>query len=240
MQNLSEDKLFVFPNIEKNFQEKWSDKPDILIDKNGKKYKGRKKLNIPSSFRMCMIMPSGCGKTNIVKNILHHQNPSFDIMYVLHGDEETTEYNDCNVTLLEKVPDEDFFNHPFHKGKKILFVADDFKFEKKVNESYLRMCRIFTYISSHKNVCAIVCLQDGFANFPTKIKRNCNFFITCKQTDLKYQNSLASMFGLEVHQFKKLMSHMTEKYDSLWIDKTNDTPYPFRKNGIISISWASS
>lgn len=225
--NTLKDELYMFPNNDKTFQDSW----DNLVDEDEDGKKIRKKLNFPTSFRMCIIMPTGKGKTNIVKNILAHQNPNFDRMYVLHGDSETREYEDCNAIMMGKVPDEKFFNHPANKGKKILFVADDFKFEKNITDSCRRLCRIFTYISSHCNVSCIVCLQDGFANFPSKIRRNCNIFITCRQTDLKYQNSLASVFGMEKDKFNGLLKQLDYEYDTIWIDRTKQTKYPIRKNG---------
>ena len=72
--------------------------------------------NLPSPYRALLIGPPGSGKSCLAKNLLIHQRPRFDEMYVIHEDYRedgsgTTEYDDCDPTaMLGDVPDLSFWN----------------------------------------------------------------------------------------------------------------------------------
>src|SRR4051794_16267910 len=95
--------------------------------------------NLPSPFRMLLLGPPGGGKSCVIKNIVIHQRPRFQEVYVIHEDHSgdpdvpgTTEYDDLDPTLMmSEVPDLHFWNEvcanddPDAPPVKRLVILDD-------------------------------------------------------------------------------------------------------------------
>jgi len=66
--------------------------------------------NFPSPARILLLGPCGVGKSTLIKNLILHQRPRFQEVYLIHEDSEfTKEYDDLDVTeKLDDVPGIDF------------------------------------------------------------------------------------------------------------------------------------
>lgn len=210
------DKILPLPNPDKEFHEKW--------------YKGRNKLNIPHPFRCVCLGPPNVGKTTIVKNLLLRAHPPFEEVVVIHCDSGyTKEYDDIgdSLEILNEIPaPEDW------EGEvKTLVVLDDLEFKGMSKEQKKNLDRLFGYVSTHKNISCILCSQDPF-NVPPIVRRCSNLWVLWRCPDLDAMATCARKTGMKSEGFNSIFNQlMLEPKDSLWLDTTDHTPYPKRKNG---------
>jgi hypothetical protein len=130
------------------------------------------------------------------------------------------------VNYLSEIPPPDFFNA---KGKKAVVLEDiDFLSMSKLQRGNLD--RLLGYVSSHKQTSIFITCQN-FHNIPASVRRMCNFFVLYKTNDLTDYNNIAKKVGISIDTFHKTFHNMKNKRDSLWIDLTENTPYPLRLNG---------
>ena len=208
--------IIPLPNADKAFHEKWDDKRDML--------------NIPHPFRMLCLGPPNVGKSTIVKNILIRAKPEFEEVVVVHIDSEyTKEYNDLgdNVEILNEIPaPEDW------EGRvKTLVVLDDLEFKGMNKQQKRNLDRLFGFVSTHKHISCILCSQDAF-NVPCVVRRCSNIYVLWKCPDLDSMAILARKANMKPAEMKNIFDNlMTNFRDSLWIDMTDKTLYPLRKNG---------
>ena len=212
------DKLIILPNPDKLFHEKWT--------------KGRTKLNIPHPFRCLCFGPPNTGKTTVVKNLIMHQEPPFEEVIVIHCDAKySKEYEDVGVKLIDKIP----APNDWPGVVKTLCVLDDLEFKGMNKQQKSALNRLFGYVSTHKNISVVLCSQDPF-NTPASIRRMSNLWVLWKMADLQTQFMTCRRAGLEKDQFEFIFKNLIKKTnDSLWIDKTKNSPYPLRINGSMII-----
>lgn len=220
-------KLIHIKNKDKVFHEQWK--------------KGDDMLNFPHPFRI--LLASGgkpnLRKTNTLKNIVIRQDPPFKKIYLLHcGGKNTKEYDDFNVDLLDAVPepfDEDLFN----PNVKTLLILEDLNFIRFKRQEIVRLDRIYGYTSTHQNV-SIMCTAQGFFAIPPLIRKMSNIVIVWRTADLDSLERIRRRVDMIKDDWVYIMENfLLEKYDSLWIDNTKNSPYPLRKNGfeIIDIGY---
>ena len=208
--------IIPLPNADKAFHEKWLNKRDML--------------NIPHPFRMLCLGPPNVGKSTIVKNILIRAKPAFEEVVVVHIDSEyTKEYNDLgdNVEILSEIPaPEDW------EGKvKTLVVLDDLEFKGMNKQQKRNLDRLVGFVSTHKHISVILCSQDAF-NVPPIVRRCSNMYVLWKSPDLDSMSNLARKANMKPEEMKNIFDDLMLNFrDSLWIDMTDKTPYPLRKNG---------
>lgn len=215
------DKILALPNPDKEFHEKW--------------YKDRNMLNFPHPFRCVAIGKPNCGKTTIVKNLLLRANPPFEEVVVIHCDSGyTKEYDDIgdNLEILSEIPKPE----DWEGLVKTLVVLDDLEFKTMNKDQKRNLDRLFGYVSTHKNISVILCSQDAF-NIPPIVRRCSNLFILWKTHDLDSMSNIARKTGFTAEGLKKVFNNLiTEPKDSLWLDNTDKSPYPIRKNGFTIIT----
>ena len=70
--------------------------------------------NFPSPSRILLLGPCGVGKSTLIKNLILHQRPRFEEVYLIHEDADfTKEYDDLEPTeKLNEVPPIDFWELP--------------------------------------------------------------------------------------------------------------------------------
>ena len=91
--------------------------------------------------------------------------------------------------------------------------------------------RLVGYVSTHRNISVGLCAQDAF-NVPPIVRRCANLFIVWKMEDLDSMSRVATKTGLKASNLYTLFSTiLTAPRDSLWVDTTDRSPYPLRKNG---------
>src|SRR5690349_3300151 len=138
-----------YSSADKKLKEKWT--PERAKDL----------ANLPSPFRMLLLGPPGGGKSCLIKNIVIHQRPRFEEVYVIHEDHSadpdapgTTEYDDLNPTLMmSEVPDLKFWSSVCAEDEdgppvKRLIILDDL--EMKGADRLKNLQTMFRYVSSHK------------------------------------------------------------------------------------------
>lgn len=213
------NKILALPNIDKAFHEQW--------------YRGRNMLNIPHPFRCVCMGPPNVGKTTIVKNLLLRARPQFQEVYVIHCDSNyTQEYDDLVVVhMLDSIPAPE----DWPGAVKTLVVLDDLEFKGMNREQRKNLDRLFGYVSTHKNISVILCSQDSF-NVPPIVRRCSNLWVLWKMQDVDSLAMVARKTGMNAEDFKDIFTNLlTEPKDSLWIDHTDHSPYPIRKNGYETI-----
>jgi replication-associated recombination protein RarA len=213
------NELIIIENPDKTWHEKWTT--------------NRNMLNIPHPFRALMLGPPNNGKTMVIKNILVRAKPAFEEIFVIHADPNfTKEYDDIEVNMLDEIP-------PLEEWEgevKTLVIIDDIDLTQLNKEQKKNLNRLFGNVSTHKNISVMLTSQDPF-NVPPSIRRMSNLFILWKSKDLDSLSQIARKAGMTSEDMRNLFNTiLSERFDSLWIDSTTDTPFPMRKNGFIKIN----
>jgi hypothetical protein len=113
---------------------------------------------------------------------------------------------------------------------------DDYEFKNELNkEQKHNLDRLMAYVSTHKNVSVLIALQDPYNVFPA-IRRMANVWIMGK-LDIQSIMDLMNKLGFNAVKTKELFSLLKGPHDTLWIDKTKNTPYPIRLNGYTPIEF---
>lgn len=208
------DEIIPIKNPDKLFHEKWTS--------------SRNKLNIPHPYRCILMGRPNSGKSTVIKNLLLRAEPPFEEIFVIHPDAEfTKEYDDLKVNMLSEIPAPE----EWQGENKTLVILDDLEFKGMGKEQKRNLDRLFGYVSTHKNISCCLAVQDAFSVFPA-IKRCSNLLILWRGHDLDSVANIARKSGLKRNELNELFTKfLTEKRDSLWLDMTNKTPYPIRKNG---------
>ena len=223
------NQILALPNADKAFHEKWG--------------KGRNMLNIPHPFRCVCLGPPNCGKGTIVKNLLLRAKPQFEELIVIHCDPDyTKEYDDLDVEMMSQIPaPEDW------RGEvKTLVVLDDLEFKGMSKEQRRNLDRLFGFASTHKHISCVLCSQDPF-NVPPIVRRCSNLWVLWRCPDLDAMTTCARKTGMRSKNFNSIFGSLftytneegneyTDPHDSLWLDMTDKSPYPMRKNGYTLIS----
>ena len=207
-------KLIIFKNPDKEFHEKW--------------YKGRSPLNIVHPYRCLCLSNPNRGKTNIAKNLILAQEPPFQRVIVIHCDPEyTQEYDDIGVEMMKDIPTPEEFDGI----QKTLCILDDLEFKTMRKDQKRALDRLFGFVSTHKNVSCILCSQDCF-QVPPIVRRCSNLWILWKLNDMENMARIAKRSGVNKEQFVHLFDKFAnDTHDSLWIDRTKNSPFPLRVNG---------
>jgi len=207
--------LIHIENVDKKFHEKWDEDRDPL--------------NFPHPFRMVVNGPPNSGKSTIVKNLVIRADPPFEKVVIIHVDHgNTQEYKDLGehgVEMISDIPDP----AEWDGEKKTLAVVEDLDLRRLTKQQNKALDRLFGYVSTHKNISVINCGQDFF-NAPPIIRRCANVFVIWKSPDQRNMRAIASRVGLPALQ-ELMFSVCPAFHDSLWVDNTENSPYPLRTNG---------
>jgi hypothetical protein len=208
--------IIALPNSDKKFHEKW--------------YDGRNKLDMPHPYRAILVGKPGVGKSTICKNLVLRADPPFESVRIIHADPmHTKEYDDLgNVELSGDILPADEWDSD---DTKTLIILDDLEFKGMDKKQLQNLHRLFGYASTHKNISVLLCSQDFF-NIPPICKRCSTLFVIWKNQDIDSMNMVAKRCGMDYKLFNSIFkNHITEPRDSLWIDLSEKTKYPIRKNG---------
>lgn len=213
-------KIIPIKNADKSFHEKWTS--------------GRDALNLINPFRGVLLGPPNSGKSTVIKNILLRADPEFEEVIVIHADPEyTKEYEDIgNVKMLSQIPAPD----EFEGLVKTLVIIDDIELKTLSKEQRRNLDRLFGFVSTHKN-CSVLLTQQDVYNTPPIVRRCSNLWVLWKCPDLASMSSIACRCGISSSDFNYIFDNfIKDSKDSLWIDRTDKTPYPLRINGYKMIS----
>lgn len=188
----------------------------------------RSMLNFPHPTRICLMGPPNTGKTTVIKNLILRSQEPFEDIFVIHCDPEfTKEYDDLDCTFLDEIPSAD----QWQGEVKSLCILEDLPFKEMNKDQKRNLSRLFSFVSTHKNMSVYLSAQDGF-DIPPIVRRTANVWIIWRSPDIDSMSTIARRTGLSSKHFKRIFDKlMTEDKDSLWIDMTNKSPYRLRKNG---------
>lgn len=200
--------------------------------------KNRNMLNIPHPYRIVIFGPPNSGKTTLAKNILLRAKPPFKRIIIIHCDDEyTKEYNDLgDIDIINIIPDPKDSEY-FDGEDKTLVILDDLEYEYLPKEQKRNLDRLFGFVSTHKNVSVILNSQNP-TNVSPCIRRMSNIWILFKILDMDLLFLLARKIGMKREAFTEIFrKYIKKKHDSLWIDLSDDSPYPVRVNGYTALSF---
>jgi len=189
------------------------------------------KLKIP--FRMCIVAPSGSGKTNFLLNLLQvfssGEGTFFSLTLITRNKDEPL-YRWLGSISDQIIIKEGVEHTPpldkFDKDKNHLVIWDDLVLSKDLSkvESY--------YIRARKLNVSVIFLSQSFFRVPKIIRNNCNYMVLLKLSGNREVNIILSEFGLGVtkDQLLQIYNYATrEKLQPLLIDMEADPVDRFRK-----------
>lgn len=212
------NKLFELPpNPDKTWHETWTI--------------GRNPLNIPHPSRILLLGRPNSGKTFLIKHILLRQKPSFQNMIVVHcGAGMTREYDDFICEMTNEIPPMEYFDPEV----KNVVILEDLDFKHMSIEQKNRLNRLYGYWSTHLNITVFATSQDFF-QLDAIVKRLTDLFILWPAVDESIISAMAPRVGLMKRQLEALFRLCKKPHDSVWIDKTEKSPFPIRLNGFAII-----
>ena len=214
--------------------------PKHLLDKVNNPNYNLHKLKLP--FRMCIVAPSGSGKTNFLINLLHlfscGDKGTFQTIHIITRNADEPLYKWITTKCPSIIIKEGLTNTPklddFDKEENHLVVWDDLVLSKDLSnvENY--------YIRARKLNCSVIFISQSFFKIPKIIRNNCSYMILLKLSGNREVNLILSEFGLGItkEELLEIYKYATsEKFSPLLIDLEEDPDKRFRKglNEIINI-----
>jgi hypothetical protein len=189
------------------------------------------KLKLP--FRMCVVAPSGSGKTNFVLNLISifsRGRGSFASVDIITRNKDEPLYkwlvlkcDQINIKEgMESIPPLDKMDKEINH----LVIFDDLVLAKDQSriENY--------YIRARKLNCSVIYLSQSYYRIPKIIRSNCNYMCILKLSGNREVKMILSEFGLGVskEELLRLYTEATaEKFQPLIIDMDEEAPKRFRK-----------
>jgi len=223
-------RVVAFGCADKSLRESW--------DENRKK----DVANFPSPFRMLMLGPPNSGKSTLAKNLVVHQDPPFDEVYVCHEDAGATrEYDDLEPTaMLGEIPGLDFWDSlptteedpetGEERPIKRLVIVDDIEYVSANKQRLKDLAILMRFASSHKNLSVIVSHQSFF-DLPVIAKKVADVFVVWRPRAKNELALIENRTGLP----SGALTAIFDKYgrdarDSVCVDATRGSPMPLRWN----------
>jgi hypothetical protein len=194
-------------------------------------------LKLP--FRMCVVAPSGSGKTNFLVNLIHlfscGEKGTFSTIHIITRNQDEPLYKWLNSKCESIMIKEGLNNTPklddFDKETNHLVVWDDLVLSKDLTsvEQY--------YIRARKLNVSVIFISQSYFKIPKIIRNNCSYMVLLKLSGNREVNMILSEFGLGItkEQLLALYKYATqEKFSPLLIDMEEDSSRRFRK-GLIEV-----
>lgn len=194
------------------------------------------KLKLP--FRMCVVAPSGSGKTNFIVNLISlfsKGKGTFQSIDIITRNKDEPLYRFLQLKAESINIKEGLENTPkldkMEKADNHLVIFDDLVLAKDQSqiENY--------YIRARKLNCSVIYLSQSYYRIPKIIRNNCNYMVLLKLSGQREVNMILSEFGLGVskEQLLDLYKQATaEKFQPLLIDLEEEPDKRFRK-GLLEI-----
>lgn len=190
------------------------------------------KLKIP--MRMCVVAPSGSGKTNFLVNLIEvfsrGDEGTFQSITIITRNKDEPLYRWMETLSDQIVIKEGITNTPpldkFDKEYNHLVVWDDLVLTKDLSmvEQY--------YIRARKLNVSVIFLSQSFFRIPKIIRNNCSYMVLLKLSGNREVNIILSEFGLGItkEQLVEIYEYATrEKLQPLIIDMEAQPADRFRK-----------
>lgn len=188
-------------------------------------------LKIP--FRMCIVAPSGSGKTNFLINLLHlfsQGTGTFRTIHIITRNKDEPLYkwitSMCDQIIIKEGLQYTPKLDDYDKDQNHLLVWDDLVLSKDLSmvENY--------YIRARKLNVSVIFISQSFFKIPKIIRNNCNYMVILKLSGNREVNIILSEFGLGVSKYEllKIYEYATaEKFSPLVIDMDEDKSLRFRR-----------
>jgi ABC-type dipeptide/oligopeptide/nickel transport system ATPase component len=210
--------------------------PKELIDKVDNPNFHLHKLKIP--FRMCVVAPSGSGKTNFVVNLIQlfsRGKGTFASIDIITRNKDEPLYRWLGQLSDQILIKEGLENAPrlddFDKDENHLVIFDDLVLAKDQSriENY--------YIRARKLNCSVIYLSQSYFKIPKIIRNNCSYLVLLKLSGHREVNMILSEGGLGVDKDTLLNIYQyatAEKFSPLVIDYEEEIHNRYRK-GLLEI-----
>lgn len=210
--------------------------PKELLDKVENPNFHLHQLKLP--FRMCIVAPSGSGKTNFLVNLISifsANKGTFQSITIITRNKDEPLYRWISSKSDQIVIKEGLSNTPpldkFDKELNHLVVWDDLVLAKDLSmvENY--------YIRARKLNVSVIFISQSFFKIPKIIRNNCSYMVLLKLSGNREVNMILSEFGLGItkEELLELYKYATaEKFSPLVIDMEEDATKRFRK-GLLEI-----
>jgi hypothetical protein len=194
--------------------------------------------NLKLPFRMCIVAPSGSGKTNFLVNLLSifsNGVGTFQSIHIITRNKDEPLYRWISGKSDQLIIKEGLSNTPpldkFDKDYNHLVVWDDLVLSKDLTmvENY--------YIRARKLNVSVIFISQSYFKIPKIIRNNCSYMVLLKLSGNREVNMILSEFGLGVtkDELISLYEYATkEKFSPLLIDLESDKDNRFRK-GLLEI-----
>jgi len=206
--------------------------PSDFLDKVENPNFALHKLKIP--MRMCIVAPSGSGKTNFLVNLIamfsKGKKGTFSTINIITRNKDEPLYKWIQTKTNQIVIKEGLSNTPklddFDKDKNHLVVWDDLVLSKDLSmvENY--------YIRARKLNVSVIFISQSFFKIPKIIRNNCSYMVLLKLSGQREVNLILSEYGLGItkDELMDLYKYATkEKFSPLVIDMEGDADDRFRK-----------
>ena len=205
--------------------------PKELLDKVENPNFNLHHLKVP--FRMCIISPSGGGKTNFLVNLLSIMSSgkgTFASIYIITRNADEPLYKWIQTKSDQIIISEGLSKTPpldkFDKELNHLVVWDDLVLAKDLSmvENY--------YIRARKLNVSVIFISQSYFKIPKIIRNNCSYMLLLKLSGNREVNMILAEFGLGVskEQLIALYEYATkEKFSPLLIDLEADKDSRFRR-----------
>jgi hypothetical protein len=190
--------------------------------------------NLKIPFRMCVVAPSGSGKTNYLVNLIRifssGDKGTFQTITIITKNKDEPLYKWITSKCDQIVIKEGLSNTPpldkFDKDVNHLVVWDDLVLSKDLTmvENY--------YIRARKLNVSVVFISQSYFKIPKIIRNNCSYMVLLKLSGNREVNVILSEFGLGITKDELLAVYKyatTEKMSPLIIDMEADPTNRFRK-----------
>lgn len=195
--------------------------------------------NLKLPFRMCIVAPSGSGKTNFLVNLLHlfscGSKGTFSTIDIITRNKDEPLYK-WITSQCESIRINEGLSHTpklddFDKTKNHLVVFDDLVLSKDLSmvENY--------YIRARKLNTSVIFISQSYFKIPKIIRNNCSYIVLLKLSGHREVNLILSEFGLGITKEELLNFYdyaTKEKFSPLIIDMEESTDKRFRK-GLLEI-----
>jgi hypothetical protein len=193
-------------------------------------------LKLP--FRMCIVAPSGSGKTNFLCNLIglfSRGRGTFQTITIITRNKDEPLYKWITSKSDQIVIKEGLTNTPpldkYDKDVNHLLVWDDLVLSKDLSmvENY--------YIRARKFNVSCIFISQSYFKIPKIIRNNCSYMVLLKLSGQREVNVILSEFGLGVskEQLIEIYKYATnEKFSPLLIDMEADSGQRFRR-GLLEV-----
>ena len=193
--------------------------PAELLDKVDNPNKHLHQLKLP--FRMCVVAPSGSGKTNFLVNLISMFSAGKGTF--------------ATMTIITRNKDEPLYKWIEKKSDGQIVIKEGLS-NTPVLAKDLSMVENY-YIRARKMNCSVIFISQSFFKIPKIIRNNCSYMVLLKLSGNREVNMILSEFGLGItkDELLDLYKYATaEKFSPLVIDMEEDASKRFRK-GLLEI-----